>query len=171
MAELVDGTFVFTVLDHENTIYFVRGENPLCIYHYQKLGLYVYASTEAILMQALKQARFIHGEAESVATEQGDILRINEDGSRDKSTFNSPYLMEDSCCYGVPYLWTSRFRDYGLQFVEEKNLKEMDTEESKYYRELLHFAGLQGYLLVDRLIEEGFSLDEIEDYLYSGYYQ
>lgn len=45
MAELVDGSFVFTVLDEEDSIYFVKGENPLTIFHYKKMRLYVYAST------------------------------------------------------------------------------------------------------------------------------
>ena len=53
MAELVEGSFVFTVLDDKNNIYFVKGDNPLALYHYETCGLYVYASTEAILDRAL----------------------------------------------------------------------------------------------------------------------
>ena len=44
MAELVEGSFVFTVLDEKNNMYFVKGDNPLALYHYEKYGFYVYAS-------------------------------------------------------------------------------------------------------------------------------
>ena len=53
MAELVEGSFVFTVLDENSNLYFVKGDNPLALYHYETCGLYVYASTEAILDRAL----------------------------------------------------------------------------------------------------------------------
>ncbi|MGN0683485.1 MAG: recombinase family protein, partial [Oscillospiraceae bacterium] len=48
IAELVEGSFVFTVIDDRNNLYFVKGDNPLALYHYEKYGFYVYASTEAI---------------------------------------------------------------------------------------------------------------------------
>ena len=34
MAEKVRGSFVFTILDRQNNLYFVRGENPLAIFCY-----------------------------------------------------------------------------------------------------------------------------------------
>ena len=46
MAEAVEGSFSFTVLDEQENLYFVKGDNPLCIYHYPKIGVYLYASTE-----------------------------------------------------------------------------------------------------------------------------
>ena len=48
MAEEVEGSFCFTVLDRKDNLYFVKGDNPLCLYHYPELGLYLYASTEEI---------------------------------------------------------------------------------------------------------------------------
>ena len=45
MAEKVEGSFVFTALDNEDTLWFIKGDNPLCIYHYPAMGLYLYAST------------------------------------------------------------------------------------------------------------------------------
>ena len=53
MAEQVEGTFTFTVLDKKENLYFVKGDNPLCLYHYPRHGVYLYASTEAILTSAL----------------------------------------------------------------------------------------------------------------------
>ena len=34
MAEKVEGSFVFTVLDKDNSIWFVVGDNPLCVMFY-----------------------------------------------------------------------------------------------------------------------------------------
>ena len=44
MAEKVEGSFVFTVLDNEDSIWFVVGDNPLCIFRYD--GFLMYSSTE-----------------------------------------------------------------------------------------------------------------------------
>lgn len=45
MAEQVEGSFSFTALDNKNGLWFVKGDSPLCIYHFPRLGIYVYAST------------------------------------------------------------------------------------------------------------------------------
>ena len=34
MAERLEGSFSFTVLDDQNNLYFVKGDSPLCLYHY-----------------------------------------------------------------------------------------------------------------------------------------
>ncbi len=33
MAEIVDGSFVFTILKDDNSLFLVKGSNPLTIYH------------------------------------------------------------------------------------------------------------------------------------------
>ena len=53
MAEKIRGPFVFTLLDEHNNSYFVRGDNPLALYHF-KDGFYAYASTDFILKNTLK---------------------------------------------------------------------------------------------------------------------
>ena len=55
MAELIEGSFVFTILRNDNTLFLVKGNNPLTLYHFPALGLYVYASTKSILDNALQQ--------------------------------------------------------------------------------------------------------------------
>ena len=55
MAEQVEGSFTFTLLDEANRWYLVKGDNPLCLYHYPRLGVYLYASTEEILRKALRK--------------------------------------------------------------------------------------------------------------------
>ena len=52
MAEKVSGCFVFTLLDENNNSYFVKGDNPLALYHFEA-GFYIYASTDVILDYAL----------------------------------------------------------------------------------------------------------------------
>lgn len=54
MAEKVEGSFCFTILDKENSIYIIKGDNPMCIVQFY--GFYVYASTNEILTKALKKA-------------------------------------------------------------------------------------------------------------------
>lgn len=56
MAEQVEGSFAFTVWTTEN-LYFVKGDNPLCLYHFPRTGVYLYASTEEILKCALTRLR------------------------------------------------------------------------------------------------------------------
>lgn len=45
MAETVQGNFTFTVLDEDNSLYIIKGNNPMCLLHFEMLGIYIYAST------------------------------------------------------------------------------------------------------------------------------
>ena len=53
MAETVEGNFTFTILDDSNSLYIIKGSNPMCLLHFKDIGLYVYASTESIMKAAL----------------------------------------------------------------------------------------------------------------------
>ncbi len=75
MAEEVEGSFCFTVLDRKDNLYFVKGDNPLCLYHYPELGLYLYASTEEILRNAIGKMH-LAGQPESITLHCGDILKL-----------------------------------------------------------------------------------------------
>lgn len=86
MAEMVDGSFVFTILKNNSTLFLVKGSNPLTIYHSQGLGLYVYASTKSILNKALKKSALTCEFCE-IDVSEGDILEISPDGSISRSTF------------------------------------------------------------------------------------
>lgn len=76
MAEKVQGSFVFTILDRQDNLYFVRGDNPLAIFCYD--DFYLYASTEMILDRAEKRLGLRHGG--EITTREGDILRIDRHG-------------------------------------------------------------------------------------------
>ena len=58
MAEKQEGTFAFTVLDSYNNLYFIRGNNSLCIYHFPAQGLYLYAPTREILDKTIGSISF-----------------------------------------------------------------------------------------------------------------
>ena len=89
MAEQVEGTFTFTVLDEGNNWYLVKGDNPMCLYHYPRSGLYLYASTEEILSSALKKMHLGMEKPKRVKTECGDTLRIDADGAVTLSRFDT----------------------------------------------------------------------------------
>lgn len=92
MAEELEGTITFTVLTDRDELYFVKGNNPLTIYHFPQSGLYVYASTEDILRKGLKNSRLNLGKAEPVRVYSGDILKIDGQGKISRSEFNDEKL-------------------------------------------------------------------------------
>lgn len=98
MAEAVEGSFVFTILRNDNTLFLVKGSNPITLYHFPTVGLYVYASTTDILNKALKSARFTEP-LEEVRVITGDIVCINADGNISFDTFEymGNYCLRD--CY------------------------------------------------------------------------
>lgn len=55
MAKTVQGYFTFTVLDENNSLYIIKGNNLMCLIHFDEMGLYIYASTESIMKNALKK--------------------------------------------------------------------------------------------------------------------
>ena len=104
MAELLLGTFNFTLLDEKNNLYLVKGNNPLCLYHWKQRNLYLYASTEEILKQALQGIPYHFGIPERIEINEGDIMRIDSHGNRSLSHFSTASLGAHGY-YGYPYLY------------------------------------------------------------------
>ena len=90
MAETVDGSFVFTILRNDNTLFLVKGSNPITLYHFPELGLYIYASTKEILKTALKNAG-LKESYDDIKVNTGDIIQINSDGKIFCDTFETLY--------------------------------------------------------------------------------
>ena len=153
MAEKLRGTFTITVLDRNNNLYFVKGDNPMCIYHCKDKGFYIYASTEEILKSALARLSLRPERFEKVALYCGDILKIDKFGRQTKTEFDVRNLY---------------WYDYPYSFSEPAPTKK--HTESSYVRELKFIASGFGYSpeCVDYLIEEGFTPDDIEDIFYCG---
>ena len=91
MAEAVRGNFTFTVLDEENSLYIIKGSNPMCLLHFEMLGIYIYASTESIMKNALRKVNMLSFPYTKIETVNGDILRaclVSFKNNADKSEGN-----------------------------------------------------------------------------------
>ena len=146
MAETVEGNFTFTLLDEQNSLYIIKGSNPMCLLLFPALGLYVYASTESIMKKALKQIGLHKFAFEKVEVSEGDILRIDSKGEVTRSQFE-------------PKKYRSKYSAW------------YDFEDASYYNmheELLltycNFYGVDSSD-VELLLEYGYSYDEIEEML------
>ena len=154
MAETVSGSFSFAILDDRNSIWLVKGDNPLSILYFPEKKMYVYASTDAILYKAvvdsmlftdLKQGRF-----SEVPIDDGTILKIKSDGTLEKETFH--------------FYESARFAWWEYSGYSSKNVR----YEDEYLDNLRMMAWYQGIDAdeIDALIAEGFTPEEVEEYLY-----
>lgn len=148
MAEAVTGSFVFTILRDDNTLFLVKGDNPITLIHFPEYGLYVYASTTAILNAAMKAVKF-SGICNVVKVNDGDIIRIDSDGKLSVSTFEmkmQKYSMRN---------WYSWY-DY-----------DFDCKDDDYSNDLLMICSCYGVERedVELLLELGYSSDEVEEML------
>ena len=110
MAEKVEGSFVFTLLDSEDSVWFVKGDNPLCLFHYN--GFTLYASTQEILVKAVKRLRL--GKPQTVQQpEEGEILRIDKFGNQTSGSF----IPRTSCAH-----WWRYSPYYGYTYDEDDTL-------------------------------------------------
>ncbi len=144
MAETVEGNFTFTVLDQNNSLYIIKGSNPICLLHFKDIGLYVYASTESIMKNALKRVGLHKFVSEKIEVNEGDILRIDKNGKINRSEFE-------------PKLYRSKYMSW--------------LDDEPYYgvheELLLAYCGCYGVDSsdVELLLEYGYTCDEIEDML------
>ena len=150
MAELVEGSFVFTVLDDKSNLYFVKGDNPLALYHYETCGLYVYASTEVILDRALARLGIISIEHLKINTSCGDILKIDNTGAMERGMFDTTNLM---------------MYDYRYFRRDWWSVTESCENEPQDVRQLKDFASSIGVSHED-IDLFGYFVEEIEEMLY-----
>ncbi|MBQ2329624.1 MAG: aminotransferase class I/II-fold pyridoxal phosphate-dependent enzyme, partial [Oscillospiraceae bacterium] len=88
MCETVRGDFVFTILNDDNTLFIAKGNNPICLIHSKRLGLYIYSSTSEIMTESLK-GTFLEGETfELVHLNGGDIISIDKHGNVKNYSFD-----------------------------------------------------------------------------------
>ncbi len=127
MSELVEGSFVFTILRNDGTLFLVKGSNPLTLYHFPDLGLYVYASTKSILDNALKKSGLTYKKCEIKVTE-GEILQLNSDGTISRSTFE---VKEKYHSFWNPYSFNSyefENEELLLEYCKMFGVSEEDVE-------------------------------------------
>ena len=79
-------------IDSRNSLWLIKGDNPLHILNFPKEKMYVYASTEEILWRALIETEIFEsiktGNYEQIKIGGGDILRISADGELEYAKFN-----------------------------------------------------------------------------------
>ncbi len=157
MAEELEGSFTITALTERDELYFIKGDNPMCIYHYPAAKLYVYASTEEILKKAMLQAQLNLGKAEKVNLFSGELLRIDARGKITRSHFDDNRLYSS---FSFPW---SRWESH-------ETVKRPYAEDSDYLDDLKSVAVFYGLYPedIDALIEDGLDPAEIEEMLYCG---
>ena len=144
MAEKVKGSFVFTILDDDNSIWFVKGDNPLSIFYYD--GFLIYASTTEILNKSIKHLKL--GKPKKIYTpSEGDILHINSSGQIESSLFTPDFS-------GLFYNYN--LYDFGMCY------------STNSYDELISVASSMGISPdeIMALMDYGCERDEIEELLY-----
>ena len=154
-SEQLAGSFTYTVLDGGGRLYIVRGNNPFCLYHWPEQGLYLYASTQAVLDAAVfKIRKLLSGSMQKIPVEEGEILRLSPDGSRASETFSMKKLYQFQLCQS-PY--------YGSCWPDVQ-------DNTGYAEELRRMAPVFGFSAkdVDTLLRGGMLPEEIEEYFYCG---
>ena len=146
MAEKVEGSFVFTVLDKDNSIWFVVGDNPLCVMFYD--GFLIYASTQEILCKTIKKLR-LKAPTDILEPQEGEIMKIDRNGRITTGTFTPHTTFEH---------WWRKYPFY-------RNYYE-DTPTN--YDDLFSVAKAFGVTTdeVQALLDYGCSEEEIEEMLY-----
>lgn len=156
MAEELEGSFTITALSDRDELYFVKGNNPICIYHFPEKGIYIYASTEEILQKALMRLCFRLGTMERIRMYTGEMLCINGNGKVTRSHFDDSKL----------YTFTPPWAHWGGYEPVQRPY----SAESEYISDLKAVASYFGLYEedVEALLADGISPEEIEEYLYCG---
>ena len=140
------GNFSFTVLDENNSLYIVKGSSPMCLLHFEELGLYIYASTESIMKNALKKVGIKNFPCVKIETVHGDIIRIDSNGCISCSEFEK----KEDFSYAS---WLRYYDDFE------------DSYYSQHEQLLLEMCSCYGVDEEDvlLLLEYGYTAMEIED--------
>lgn len=157
VAEKVEGSFTFTALDQQDNLYIVKGDNPMCLCHFPTLGIYLYASTDAILKSALSRLWFSSKKYTELRLCCGEILKIDGQGKISRDTFDDSHL-----CFGMWWLYSHGNTRYSVPLRK--------AAEDPYLEEIKSVATAFGYTpeAIDRLSAMGFSPEELEEFLYCG---
>ena len=146
MAEAVEGSFVFTVLDKDNSIWFAVGDNPLCVMFYD--GFLIYASTQEILCKTIKKLK-LNTPSDILEPKEGEILKIDRNDRMTTGIFTPHTTFEH---------WWRKYPFYRSYYE--------DTPTS--YDDLFSVAKAFGVTAdeVQALLDYGCSEEEIEEMLY-----
>lgn len=149
MAEDVHGSFCFSILDETGKLYIVKGSNPMCLLHFEDLGLYVYASTQSIVNKALKKVGLNKFANTELKMTDGDILSIDSSGNIERAEFDT----YDDFKYGR-YFGNWYDADYEYYYT---------THEQMLF-DICNCYGIDSSD-IEMLLEYGYDCDEIEEML------
>lgn len=172
MAEQVQGSFTFTLLDEKDRLYIIKGSNPLCLYHFPEQGVWFYASTKEILDKGLAAAGFLHHPHERITMDDGEILCIAPDGKISRDAFQMQpelYGWYYAPFHHIPTVAPRRHSDYreqlldfgqqmGISYQELNWLELMDVDDDE-----LEMALFDDDFRREVLISGGFYEDLEED--------
>ena len=158
MAELLQGSFAITVMTDKDELYFIRGNNPLCLMHFERLGVIMYASTEEILRSAIRQIPAKLGRATKIRIDSGEILKIDAEGKISRSQFDDSKLFTS----------TYSSRSWGSWFFSEPSWCRCTSDETSYLDDLKAVAAMHGIWPedVDAMLADGATVDDIEELIY-----
>ena len=163
MAELVQGSFSFTMTDTDDTLWIVKGDSPLSLIHFPHLQMYVYASTTQILFTALSQTDLVNdisaGDFDMITVQSGDIVQIDKHGEmvvnrfKYRESWYVPNWRNYTTNSTTPYSYNYWESDYNAQYLDDLKCvaRGMGIDDE----------------LIDELYNEGFTIDELEDFIYS----
>lgn len=152
MAEQLEGSFTITVLDAANNLWIAKGDNPLCLMQFPRLGIYLYASTEEILRRALGKLHLQKEQQVHISTDCGELLKLKPDGNIARERFDDSRLF-------------ARYR-----YLYEPISYDASPWDNDYLNEIKEVAASFGYApdSIDTLAQQGFSPEELEEFLYCG---
>ena len=158
MAETVCGSYTFTILTQSNTLYIIKGSSPIYLVHFPELRLYVYASTGAIMKEALEKIGMYHLHHQVIEVTDGMIVKITPDGNIDFSEFKV-----NEFGYPAHTLWS-----FDTMQQPETKYKPVSLPDDEL-EDLLDICGYFGMTEdeVMYLLEMGYSYDEIEEFLWN----
>ena len=159
MAESIEGSFSFNILDNHNNLYLVKGDSPISLIHFKEKGVYVFASTKQILWKALIDSELFqdleNGKYEHIVLNEGDILKIKSNGKRETAHFN----------YTESY--GRHWYDYGCDCYIDTGYDDYYAEE--YLEDIKTVAAMHGEdpEVIQELYNDGYTLEELEEMIYT----
>ncbi|MDE6834273.1 MAG: class II glutamine amidotransferase [Ruminococcus sp.] len=162
MAEDVMGNFVFTILDENNTLYFIKGNNPLYLIYLERLGLYVYASTKSIMDKAMKSVGLQSEKPTIIKVCEGDIISISSDGK----IYSSRFTPEDYSFFSTSTK-KSRYKYEWYDWEDDSEYCEYTSEEELLF-DMCNCYGVDEEDII-LLLDYGYTAMEIEEMFMDTY--